>query len=405
MYGLSQSAWSEPLLVTTKGTKATRVSVVDSIGARISGGAITWRMTDGSVRSSKTYGLTANGVIDFPAAPAGITEVTLTEGVLSSGVVVSGTWTTTLGFESTELAVPSTGLTSHKVIVRVPNGPGVPGALVTFGSGSLASSKSIEGFMFSMDASTETQSTDFLGAVTFNGFTSGTPRVSVDYDDGVLAQSQTGIILEGSLTTVELEYLPYADVGDQVLTSDVGQSVTVTVTVSPASLASSSLSRNYLRISQVGVPVTLVLPKGVPKGNCGAKLTSTTNRLGKATFKVCATKTGTFNLKASGVVIKGSITLKVRGTAPTSPTSLSAKSLSVGSVRVAWSKPFYDGNAAISGYTLVLSASGQVTKKVTTSKLFTTLAGLSNATKYKVTIYAQNKFGNSVAVTTYVSVA
>jgi alpha-tubulin suppressor-like RCC1 family protein len=406
MYGGSQSAWSESLLVTTKGVKETRVTVKDSTGEPISGGAITWRMTDGSVRSSKTYGLTANGVIDFPAAPAGQVQITLTGGLLSSGIVVSGTWTTTLGFETTTVVTPETGITSRQVLVRIPDGPPVPGAVVTVTSGTLGSTKTVAGFKFSMNISATTQLTDSLGLVTFDGFFSGVPKVAVEYDDGVLTQSQTGITLTDATTAVELEYLPYADVGNQVMTVDAGTAVNVTVSVKSRSSSSLfGLFRNNLHTSQAGVPVTLVLPDGVSKGTCGARLTSTTNKFGKATFKVCATQTGTFGLKASGVVLRGSVTLKVRGTAPTSPTSLSARSLSVGSVRVAWNTPYYNGNAAVTGYTIVLSAPGQPTKTSTTTKLEVNFKDLANATRYKVTVYAQNKFGRSAVATTYVSVA
>jgi hypothetical protein len=405
IYGMSQSRWSEPVLATTKGTKITRVTVTDSSGNPITGGAITWQMSDGSIRSSKAYGLTSNGVIDFPAAPAGFAEVTVTNGVLSSGITVSGTWTTTLGFDQVNLATPDIGITSREVFVRVPNGPPVPDVVVSLTSGILSARKTIGAFSFQSTKSSNSQITDNLGRVTFSGFISGAPKVRVDYDDGVLAQTQTDIDIIGATTNVELEYLPYSVVGDQILTVDVGTSVAVTVTLKAPAAASLALLRGPLNLLQAGIPVSLVLPPGVPKGNCGSQLSASTNILGKATFKVCATKTGIYGLKANGLILDGSVTVRVRKTVPTEPTSLSAISRSVGAAQVTWKAPFYNGNVPITGYTVILSAPGQINRTLTTSRLAATFSGLSNATRYKVSIFAENKFGKSNVITTYVSVA
>jgi hypothetical protein len=218
-----RSDFSAPVLATTSGVKSSvRVAVVDDGGVPVIGGAITWQMVTGAAKSSKIYGLTDDGIIDFPFAPAGAVDVTVTEALTASGATVSGVFRGYLGFTSTLLRLPEAPVSSRSVTVELPNGLPVPGVSVGLNTnegqyqdsdclewalgdlspedyclegsyadpslaGGFSFSKTVQGFTFTVPRVAQTL-TDANGKVVLSGFTNGQPRVDVSYDDGIISQ-------------------------------------------------------------------------------------------------------------------------------------------------------------------------------------------------------------------------
>jgi hypothetical protein len=140
--------WSASMEMFTKGARTMRVYVQTPDGTPVVGGVITWAMANGSARSSVTYGLTQSGYIDFPAAPAGDVNVTLTRGELPNGVQVSGTFAAVLGYSSTTLMTPASPNAVHTVTVKLPNGLPVANADVEVFSDDMSDTQVSSGFTF-----------------------------------------------------------------------------------------------------------------------------------------------------------------------------------------------------------------------------------------------------------------
>lgn len=422
--GKGQGPWSDPFLLTTKGAKLVRVTIKDSNGRPVTGGAVTWRMADNSAWSSKTYGLTADGIIDFPYAPAGLVNVTLTNGQLADGSTVSGTWSAILGYDSPVLTVPSnTALSSRTVHVQLPNGYPVANVKVTLTGSGYASTRQNGGFSFMVPSSTLTGFTDTSGNFTVSGFWSGNPSANTLYDDGIITQQQDNV-LTSAVTNVELDYMPWVTFDTTQVTGDSGTPQVVQVSAVEAG-SSNLLGRHYVTSSKpvkAGVAVTLVPPKGVKITKCAngksQKLSGFTGANGKAKLTICAYESGVYTLKTSGAASVGSIRVLVKGAAPLAPTSVNVTSPVVGQLRASWNKPLYDGGSPITQYTVTAKAAGKptVTKviKATVSKTgavtkapatLQVLTGLSNATVYTVTVTATTKNGTSDAYTAKVPVA
>lgn len=434
-----QSAFSEPVLVTTTGVKSSvRVSVVDGDGVPVIGGAITWAMSNGAASSSKTYGLTDDGVIDFPAAPAGAVDVTVTGALTESGATVSGVFHGYLGFSSTVLQLPDAPVASRSVTVELPNGLPVPGVTVGLNpsegqyqdsdclewaigdlspedycledsyanpskTGGFAFSKTVQGFTFSVPKVAQTL-TDANGKVVLTGFTNGQPRVDVSYDDGVITQAKS-VVLRDTDTVVQLDYMPWVEVSADSLAAGLGAAVTIPVSV--ATDNSEIATRSRLARANQGIKVTVLPPAGAGKGTCKAKLTAATNRAGEASLTVCATKSGVYRFKTEGAAAVDGVLLKVKGAAPMSPTAVTVRSLSVGTVKASWNPPTYGGGSIITNYVITATAKGKptVTKTVAGTVKSISLTGLANATKYTVKIQAKTVKGLSDPVTLLVPVA
>jgi YVTN family beta-propeller protein len=408
---LGQGDWSDSLLVTSKGTDARRLEVLSAEGEPISGGSITWEMVPRTSWSTVKYGLTADGVIDFPAAPAGKVKVSLNGGELPDGTFVSGEWITTLGFDSTVLQAPAGAkmFVEHRIRVTLPGGLPASGVAV-FVSG-VSSSFSSGGFTFARPASADSGVTDGSGLFTATGFASGDSSVRVTYEDGVIGQTQT-VPVAGALTNVELDYAPYIQTVTSTDTASADEAVMVTLSASSAS----SLSARGIRSAghpQAGVRVTLVPPRGAAanvKGKCAAQLTGVTNARGQIALRVCATKSGVFTVKAKGAVPVGAFTLLVNGKPSLQPRSLTATSPKLGQVRLSWAKPFFTGGATVTAYKATFTAKGKPTvvkelKVTAKSKLLLTVDGLSHATRYAVAVQAVTRYGVSDPVVATASVA
>jgi hypothetical protein len=434
-----QSAFSAPVLITTVGVKSSvRVAVVDAAGEPVIGGAITWAMSNGAASSSKTYGLTDDGIIDFPLAPAGAVNVTVTGALTAEGATVSGIFNGHLGFTSTVLQLPEVAIAARTVTVELPNGLPVPGVAVglnpdegqyqdsdclewaygdldandfclddSYGppsrTGGFAFSKTVEGFTFTVPKVAQTL-TDANGKVVLSGFTNGQPRVDVSYDDGIITQAKS-VVLRNAETIVQLDYMPWVEVSADSLAAGLGAAVTIPVEVATGDAEIASRSR--LARANQGIKVTVLPPAGAGKGTCKATLSAATNRAGKASLTVCATKSGVYRFKTEGAAAVDGVLIKVKGAAPMSPTAVTVRSLSVGTVKASWNPPAYGGGFTITNYVITATAKGKptVTKTVAGTVKSVSLTGLANATKYTVKIQAKTVKGLSDPYTIVVPVA
>jgi len=454
-----RSAFGDSEFVTTKGAKPVRVTVVDSKGKPVKGGKITWRMVDNSAWSSRTYGLTDDGVNDFPSAPAGQVDVTLTDALTVDGALVSGSWRTTLGFDKTVLQLPEVEPSQHTIKVVLPNGMPVIGAAVSIpeatpvygprtclasktitvwindsyidewgdyitsghyvdkeicqkwgkeiigyeGGAHIDSTQVVNGFTFVSNAGPYSGKTDLNGNFVISGFFSEDPEATVTYDDTIITQQQ--IVPITSVTTrVELDYIPWVGVTSSAITANPNQLVPVEININDAEIGTASFRPAAVKPR---VKVTLVPPSGAPKGKCKQTLTGYTNSKGKLTLKVCATKSGIYTIKSAGAASVKTVRIQVKNSAPMPVTSVTGKSLNLGQAKLTWGVPLFDGKLRIKTYTITAKAAGKktVTKTVKAGIRNVTLSGLANATNYTISIIATNAKGSSDPVIVKVPVA
>jgi Fibronectin type III domain len=401
--------------VTTKGGTQKRVYVQTSDGKPVSGGAITWSAA--TAHSSVTYGLTADGVIDFPLAPAGAVTVSLTDGVMPDGSLVSGTWNATLGFDKDVLKLPLVSSGAHRVHVTIPGGLPVGNASVSLTG--LSSSKTVAGFSFRSPAGSLSGATDAAGLFTAYGYANGSVTATVVYDDGVITQTPAPFDASAADSSLELEFSPFVQASVASSTTTAGAAVPVVLSATAPTIPNPAAHGFHALKGQPGVKVTLVLPAGAAAnvGTCKASLSGYTNSTGKVTLKVCASKSGVFRVKSAGAVPVGAFTLLVKGKPSLPPTALTAKSKTVGLISgqygtasVSWAKPFFTGGATVTKYTVTLSRAGAptITKVVTVkagTKLALNIGGLTHAKTYTVKVTATTKYGTSDAAVTKVAVA
>ncbi len=454
-----KSPYSDSMFVTTKGSKPSRVTVVDSKGKPVKGGKITWRMVDNSAWSSRTYGLTDAGINDFPAAPAGPVDVTLKDALTADGALVSGSWRTTLGFDKTVLRLPETDISAHTVRVVLPNGLPVIGATVTipepvpvYGEYGCIESKTIRvwqntsyidewgdyvedgeyvdkevcekygrpiidysdgtniestqvvnGFSFVSQVGPYSGKTDINGNFVVYGFFPDETEATVTYDDSIITQQQV-VVLDKATTRVELDYMPWVTVDTPVVTGNPNQLIPIDVSINDAEIGGAIFGRASVKPA---VKITIVPPKGAPKAKCKAKLTGNTNSKGKLKLQICATKSGIYTIKSAGAAATKSIRVQVKNSASMPVTSVSAKSPAIGKANITWGVPLFDGKSAIKTYTVVAKATGKktITKTVKANIRNVTLTGLVNATNYTISIIATNAKGSSDPVVVKVPVA
>jgi len=454
-----RTAFGDSEFVTTKGAKPVRVTVVDSKGKPVKGGKITWRMVDNSAWSSRTYGLTDDGVNDFPSAPAGQVDVTLKDAITADGALVSGSWRTTLGFDKTVLELPETEPSKHTIRVVLPNGLPVIGAEVSIpeptpiygddvclssktirvwindsyidewgdyitdghyedqevcqkwgkevlgyeGGANIESTQVVNGFTFVSNVGPYTGKTDINGNFVVSGFFSEDAEATVTYDDTIITQQQI-IPITSVATRVELDYIPWVGVQASAITANPNQLVPVEININEADIGTAAFRPASVKPR---VKVTLVAPKGAPVGKCKQTLTGYTNSKGKLTLKVCATKSGIYTIKSAGAASVKTVRMQVKNSAPMPVTSVTGKSLNLGQAKLTWGVPLFDGKLPIKTYTITAKASGKktVTKTVKAGIRNVTLSGLANATNYTISIIATNAKGSSDPVVVKVPVA
>ena len=146
--------WSEPVEMFTTGARPMRVYIQAPDGTPVIGGSVTWVIPEtpsgGSAKSSVTYGLTTDGYIDLPQAPAGETTFTLKNGALPNGVLVSGTIRAVLGYPSTILQIVRPPSAIHVVSVEMPNGLPIANAHVEVNSTDMTDAQTRQGFTFTL---------------------------------------------------------------------------------------------------------------------------------------------------------------------------------------------------------------------------------------------------------------
>jgi alpha-tubulin suppressor-like RCC1 family protein len=413
--------WSDALYVTTKGARAMSVKLLDAASKPISGGQVTWRMVDNSAWSSKVYGLTADGLIEFPYAPAGLVNVTLRDGVLADGTLVSGTWQTVIGYSSTTLKTPRLDLLSKRLVrTIIPGGLPVANVAVTVNDDEVTKKVTVSGFTFETDTLRTSGVTDPNGDFLVVGYWNETPTANLIYDDGVITQQQNVELAEAT-TRVELDYMPWVTFDSSAVTGTEGAQTNIAISVkdidgeSMSSLLNESpqavASTKVVSIPKSGVTVRLIAPAGAT-GKCTVKgkkekLSGISGTNGKVTLTICPSVSGEYKLSTSGGAPIGKVLLRVNG-APSLPvTAVSVSSPAIGKARISWNPPSFLGGAPITSYTVVAKATGKttVTKVVTSSTRLVTLTGLANGTTYTISITAKTKNGTSIAVVKKLPVA
>ena len=420
--------------LSTSGTKSMRISFVDAAGKPLSGGSVTWKTSDNRYSSAVPLGLTANGVVDFPRVAAGAGKVVISQVVLADGTEVSGQWDVQLGTSNLTLRMPALNenaiSTVRKIKAQLPNGLPVPGANVSidglgipsgYPAGPQFVNATIGDFTYKVRVVARGV-TDANGEFIFTGLLPGVcaatqnanscrdvPEATVQYSDGVLQQNLTADI-NGTSTTVSFEEMPWIDLAVDSATANLNALVSIPIATLDTSSLSSLTTVSTTKIQQVsrsdlaGVSISAVPPSGSTQKCKGVALKATTNNRGQAQLKVCATKSGTFQIKGKGAVATGYFNLRVKGAAPQKVTSASGVSPLAGSAKIAWNAPSYIGGASSVTYTVTLTGGGKTFVKKTSSRT-ATFSGLKNATAYSVKIVATTKFGSSDAVVIRVPVA
>jgi hypothetical protein len=427
------AGWGTPSIetyVNTSGTKSMRFSFLDASGKPLTGGSVTWRTVDNRYSSAAPLGLTSNGVVDFQRVAAGPGIVSISQVVLADGTEITGYWNIQLGTSVQALSMPEldeNGIsTKKKVIVQLPNGLPVPGATISvsgFGSQSGNSLVNVVLGDFTYKVNVVVRGvTDANGEFVFTGLLPGicastqpsnscspVPQVAVRYSDGVLQQNTTAD-LSAATTIVSFEEMPWIDLDVESATANLNALVSIPVSmVDPSSLQNLNMKiaskiRSIAYLDYSGVSISVVPPSGSTQKCKGVSLKATTNRLGAAKLKVCATKSGTFQVKGKGAVATGYFNLRVKGAAPLIVTSASGLSPTAGSAKIAWNPPTYLGGTTSVTYKVTLTGGGKTFVKTVSSRT-ATFTGLKNATKYTAKIVAITKFGSSSPVTVTVSVA
>jgi hypothetical protein len=408
---MGQGPWGPVELVATRGARPNRVSVSDSLGQPVMGGIITWRMVTETTQSSRSYGLTSDGIIDFPSTPAGMVDITLTDGQLADGTLVSGTTRQYLGFPLTEIRLPAHSSALHTVFVHLPESSlGVSGVEV-FTNNHLDTSEVVNEFTFKVPRSNRTGTTDQLGLAYLWGFDiEADTTVSANYDDSVINQTKTEP-LGAVQTNIELDYVPWFSFDNSSVTGSVGDAVTVVVELNSMSFIPQidELRHELNSVRTSGETVRLIAPPGAKTGACGkkgakAKLSGTVSAAGSVALKVCSNVSGAYKITGTGAAATGSLQVLAKGAPPLPVNSVTATSRAPGSITASWNPPVFNGGASIKKYEVKFTKGSQsITKTVTGSSI--TLSGLSNATTYTVTIRAYTKNGWSTPYTTKVPVA
>ncbi len=397
--------WSQVTVLTSKGARPNRVEVIDAWGQPVSGGGITWAMVNEPTRSSKTFGLTSDGVIDFPFTPAGWVDITISNATLEDGVTVSGTARTILGFPRLILQLPEQSPSNRKVFVHLPESmTGVADVAISL-DGNLRRQEKVDEFIFSVDRLVETGQTDQSGELTLIGFDQSHSGLTVaaNYDDGTINQTKYGL-LTATGVDIELDYIPFVTFNREIVNADLNETIPVVVQLHTPF----SITKPLAPIATKNVTVELIPPLGAETRSCGnsgkIKLKGSLGLDGKVSLRVCANVSGVYKVKARGAATTGSLVVLVKG-APSLPvTSLHLSSKKVGQITAAWSAPSYAGGLKILDYQVTIRGGGKTIQKVA-RELRVSMGGLKNATRYSVVIRARTKAGLGAPMSAMVSVA
>lgn len=422
--GHSAAGWgspSESIIALTSGTRAMKIGITSAKGLGVTGGSISWATSDDSYSSANPFGLTQNGLVEFPRVPAGWSNVVAKNVSLSDGSQVDGRWLTLLGKSMHDLSIPEgPGTLKRSVKVLLPNGLPVVGANVTVVG--LERSVVQGDFSFSVAAAIASGKTGTDGVFTAVGYASGTPVATITYDDGTLIQRKQ-VALSSSQSVVTLDEMPWLELSSKSAIANINSVVTIPVVLLDSYpmnltaaidgrivdvLATHGFNREASRTSNLRnsneVKISVSAPAGAGQNCKGKRLSARIPANGKASLKVCATKSGEYKISGSGAAATSAFLLKVRGAAPMPVTAASGLSPSIGQAKFSWNPPFYTGGSVIREYIVTLTGGGRTIKKSIKSSTVT-FSQLKNATTYSATIQAVTKFGISDKVSVKVGVA
>ena len=382
-------SFCDPVVAASSGTAPQDVSVVTGQGP-VTGGAVSWEMQPRTAWSSKSYGLLSDGSIRFPAAPAGRVAVTIADGVLPDGTLISGKLYGVLGIGTLVLHPPPEPAASASTIhVETPSGAPLPGATVSLTG--VSATRSSEGMAFTAPNAARSGVTDLNGDFRAYGFASPDAEATVSFDDGVITQQQV-VALTPPTTTVTMPYNPEVQPTVTSVEARSGEAVVETLRVTGPSNQRPS-ARGASSPTRAGIVVRANLPKGTPVGTCGAVLSAVTNAKGKAKLRICATTSTTIGFSATGAYVVGALRLFVKGAAPTAVIDLHASTPSTGCLKVGWLPPEYTGGHPVTSYSVYVTAQGQPTVSLTTTRTSVKVKGLANATRYRVWVAARTSKG------------
>ena len=391
--------WTEPIVVTTSGTREITGVITAWDGYPVYGGSISWSTQDGSFASSKPIGLTAYGTITFPRVPAGNLHMNFNQIHTPDGGIASGQADIYIGFNQTTISLPQPANGPIWAIrVQAPGGP-VPNAQVSITG--LSSQSRVGGFVFEVAEIMDAGVTNSDGVYFAYGYADSPPHVHVRYDDGVLVQQKNATMYSNS-TLVELEEMPWINVYQEMLDAYKDQLVSLTFGINE--VAPLSIRHNVAPLTNSGILIKVQPPKGALQKNCGAKLSGRTNSNGSVTLKVCATKSGRYRVIGAGAVASEYVNINVSGSTPLAVKNLKAISPELETAEITWEKPSYLGAKKLKYYQITLKGNGK-TKFYETKKLNYTITGLANATTYQVTVNAVTSVGTGNLAKTTVPIA
>ncbi|MEY3696386.1 MAG: Fibronectin type domain [Actinomycetota bacterium] len=393
------SGWTDPIVVTTSGTREITGLVTAWDGYPVYGGSISWSTQDGSFASSKPIGLTSYGTIKFPRVTAGNLHMNFSGIHTPDGGLVSGQADISIGFNQTTITLPRPANGPLWMIqVQAPDGP-VPNAQVNVTG--LSSTSRVNGFTFEVAEVMTSGFTNADGVYFAYGYANTPPQVQVRYDDGVLVQ-QKQATMYSNLTTVELEEMPWINVYQEMVDAYKDQLVALTFDVNEA--APLSIRHNLAPLTSAGILIKIQPPKGASQKNCGAKLSGRTNANGTVTLKVCATKSGKYRILGEGAIASDSVNINVAGSTPLAVRNLQAISPELETAEISWQKPEYLGGKKLKYYQIIVKGNGK-TKFYTTKQLSYTVKGLANATTYEISVQAVTSVGSGNLAKTTVPIA
>lgn len=382
-----ESAFSDPIVVTTSGTGAQTLTVRDSFGTAVTGGRVTWVTPSGSFQSAVDYGLTSSGTVSFPIAPAGIVNLTLSGVTLPGGSTASLQTTAIFGQGRNPVvdlpAEPSRS--QHVVRVTLPNGMPVMGATVS--ASSLDGIATVDATTFTTPTVVTSGVTNEFGEVYLVGYSNDSTTLAIEFNDGVLIQRLNGF-LGRTDAEFQFEEMPWVDPQIDTTTANVGALVSIPVVAAAPNST-----------------VSVKAPVGAAQTCAGRVLSARTDSAGRVTLKACASATGKFTVVSAGAVSTGAVTVFARGTRSLAVRDTKAVSRSHATASVSWVAPVFTGGNPITNYTVKLTspAGAVLTKNVTTTTA--SFTGLAGAKTYTVTVIPNTRLGAGAAVVTKVPVS
>jgi hypothetical protein len=440
----SDAGWgeaSEVLDVFTTGTRNMRFTFKSSDGRPLTGGKISWETTNGLYGSASSYGATSSGMVDFPRVVAGFGRIKVSDIELANGTRVSGSWDVILGKSSNTYSLPEDPeIQSLKVKTTLPNSKNISGAQISVSG--LINQISSGGFLFVLSPNqnpntsiswrrvpASAQETGFTELHTASGFVSdengealisGFRSTSISYgdwqnvtepmiatatyNDGILRQTKISQAT-GNTANVEFDEMPWLDLSIDSTLANENSLVSIPVTLHSPDGNNQIRGRNLAAATSLpSATVQVIPPAGATQGCKNKVLSARTNNVGRATLRVCATKSGMYKISGKGAASTGDFFLRVKG-APSLPvTSASGTTPALGTAKFSWNAPIYTGGASITGYKVTISGGGKTSSKTVTTKSVT-FTSLKSATTYLARIQAITKNGLSDPVTVRIGVA